>query len=195
MRRARSSGRSNVVYQWNFVRNLKAPDAAQARLLPGRASISRASTRSAPSASSTKPTPRRYFGFDGAEDYYHRASAMRVVDRIRVPALIITAEDDPFVPVAAVPRSEADRQPAHHAGRHPARRPLRVRRRTRGGDDDGYWAEQQIVDFACGSWRQPQTLCPLDTKRALRRFANSGPFPSSSCLKYTNASRRGRVAR
>ncbi len=39
-----------------------------------------------------------YFGFAGAEDYYHRASAMRVVDRIRVPALIITAEDDPFVP-------------------------------------------------------------------------------------------------
>ena len=39
-----------------------------------------------------------YFGFADAEDYYHRASAMRVVDRIRVPALIITAEDDPFVP-------------------------------------------------------------------------------------------------
>ena len=38
------------------------------------------------------------FGFDGAEDYYHRASAMRVIDRIRVPALIITADDDPFVP-------------------------------------------------------------------------------------------------
>ena len=40
-----------------------------------------------------------HFGFRDAEDYYHRASAMRVVDRIRVPALIITAEDDPFVPV------------------------------------------------------------------------------------------------
>jgi uncharacterized protein len=29
---------------------------------------------------------------------YHRASAMRVIERIRVPALIITADDDPFVP-------------------------------------------------------------------------------------------------
>src|SRR5262249_31235490 len=28
----------------------------------------------------------------------HRASAMRVIDRIALPALIITAEDDPFVP-------------------------------------------------------------------------------------------------
>src|SRR5207248_3141419 len=39
-----------------------------------------------------------YFGFKDAEDYYHRASAMRVADRIAVPTLIITAEDDPFVP-------------------------------------------------------------------------------------------------
>ena len=39
-----------------------------------------------------------YFGFDGAEDYYHRASAMRVVDRIRIPALVITSEDDPVRP-------------------------------------------------------------------------------------------------
>ena len=39
-----------------------------------------------------------HFSFDDAEDYYFRASAMRVVDRIRVPALIISAEDDPFVP-------------------------------------------------------------------------------------------------
>ncbi len=34
----------------------------------------------------------------GPSDYYHRASAMRTIDRIRVPALIISAEDDPFVP-------------------------------------------------------------------------------------------------
>src|SRR4029453_18461652 len=39
-----------------------------------------------------------HFGFRDASDYYHRASAMRVIDRIRVPALVITAGDDPFVP-------------------------------------------------------------------------------------------------
>ena len=39
-----------------------------------------------------------HFGFESAADYYHRASALRVIDRIRVPALVITAEDDPFVP-------------------------------------------------------------------------------------------------
>ena len=41
-----------------------------------------------------------HHGFAGATDYYHRASAMRVADRIRIPALILTAEDDPFVPAA-----------------------------------------------------------------------------------------------
>jgi predicted alpha/beta-fold hydrolase len=39
-----------------------------------------------------------YFGFAGASDYYYRASAMRVIDRVARPTLVITAEDDPFVP-------------------------------------------------------------------------------------------------
>ncbi len=39
-----------------------------------------------------------HHGFRDAADYYHRASALRVIDRIRVPTLIVTAEDDPFVP-------------------------------------------------------------------------------------------------
>ena len=39
-----------------------------------------------------------HHGFDGASDYYHRASAMRVIDRVARPALILSAADDPFVP-------------------------------------------------------------------------------------------------
>ena len=39
-----------------------------------------------------------YFGFRSADDYYHRASSLRIIDRIAVPTLVITAEDDPFVP-------------------------------------------------------------------------------------------------
>ena len=40
----------------------------------------------------------RYCGFRDAEDYYYRASALRVIAAIRVPTLIMTAQDDPFVP-------------------------------------------------------------------------------------------------
>jgi len=38
---------------------------------------------------------------------------MRVIDRVRIPALVITAEDDPFVPVGAV-----SRPPCHGANPH-----------------------------------------------------------------------------
>jgi hypothetical protein len=87
-----------------------------------------------------------YFGFKDAEDYYHRASSMRVIDRVSVPKLIITAEDDPFVP------SRPFRDPRVTANPH-----IEFRLCEHGGHcgfvgptgagDDGYWAERQIVDF------------------------------------------------
>jgi predicted alpha/beta-fold hydrolase len=89
-----------------------------------------------------------YFGFESAEDYYYRAAALRVVDRIQVPALIITAEDDPFVP------HESFRDPAIAANPNIT---VSVTRHgghcgflgsANGEGDDGYWAERQIVDFA-----------------------------------------------
>jgi predicted alpha/beta-fold hydrolase len=87
-----------------------------------------------------------YFGFKDAEDYYHRASAMRVIDRVRLPALIIAAEDDPFVPARSFhePQVAGNRHITLLACRHgghcgfvgPA-----------AAHDDGYWAEHRIVDF------------------------------------------------
>src|SRR5262249_6953968 len=87
----------NWLYQWNFVKDLKRRMRRKERFWPGLFDLSklnRIKTVREFDEAYTAP----YFGFDGAEDYYHRASAMRVVERIRVPALIITAEDDPFVP-------------------------------------------------------------------------------------------------
>lgn len=39
----------------------------------------------------------RYCGFCDADDYYHRAAAAQVLDRVTVPALILCAKDDPFI--------------------------------------------------------------------------------------------------
>jgi len=39
-----------------------------------------------------------HFGFRDSADYYHRASAIRVIDRIGIPTLLIHAKDDPFIP-------------------------------------------------------------------------------------------------
>jgi len=38
-----------------------------------------------------------YSGFASAEDYYYRAAAARVLPQVAIPALILHAQDDPFV--------------------------------------------------------------------------------------------------
>ena len=144
--------RQNVVYQWNFVRGLKARMRRKDACFPGRFAIDRlGSVATVRQFDETYTAP--HFGFAGAEDYYHHASAMRVIDRIGVPALIITAEDDPFVPI------EPFRQPALTGN---PRIKLIVTKHgghcgfleAANGQSDGYWAERRIVDFADGVCRE-----------------------------------------
>jgi predicted alpha/beta-fold hydrolase len=47
----------------------------------------------------------RLHGFAGVDDYYGRSSCAQFLPRIRVPTLLVHAEDDPFVPDTAVPRA------------------------------------------------------------------------------------------
>lgn len=46
-----------------------------------------------------------YCGFRNADDYYYRAAAARVIDRVAVPTLILHAVDDPFVRLTAETRA------------------------------------------------------------------------------------------
>lgn len=46
----------------------------------------------------------RLHGFTGVDDYYGRSSCAQFLPRIRVPTLVVHAEDDPFVPADAIPR-------------------------------------------------------------------------------------------
>jgi predicted alpha/beta-fold hydrolase len=138
--------RQNVAYQWNFVRGLKARMRRKALTHPGRFPVTRlAEVRTVRQFDEVFTAPQ--FGFDGAEDYYHRASAMRVIDRIRIPTLIITADDDPFVPTEPFhdPRLTANEhitlRITHHGGHCGF-----VADST--GEGDGYWAEEQVVGFA-----------------------------------------------
>ncbi|HEY3635840.1 MAG TPA: alpha/beta fold hydrolase [Caldimonas sp.] len=43
-------------------------------------------------------------GFAGADDYYARSSAKRALAAIRIPALVLNARNDPFLPASALPR-------------------------------------------------------------------------------------------
>jgi predicted alpha/beta-fold hydrolase len=42
-----------------------------------------------------------YNGFRDAMDYYAQASSLPFISRIRIPALIVHAKDDPFIPFDA----------------------------------------------------------------------------------------------
>ena len=136
---------SNALYQWNFVRDLKRRMWRKDVLDPGAFDVSKLSAiKTVRQFDETYTAP--YFGFRSAEDYYHRASAMRVVDRIHVPALVITAEDDPFVP------SQPFRDPKVSGNPHIDLRVLPHGGHcgfvgVRSATDDGYWAETQIVEF------------------------------------------------
>jgi uncharacterized protein len=44
-------------------------------------------------------------GFRGVEDYWARASARPHLQRLRIPALLLNALNDPFVPAASLPRA------------------------------------------------------------------------------------------
>ena len=44
-------------------------------------------------------------GFRNTEDYWHRASAKPLLSHIRVPALVVNALNDPFVPASSLPRA------------------------------------------------------------------------------------------
>jgi len=136
----------NVVYQWNFVRGLKARMRRKAQCFPGRFTLERLrAVNSVRAFDETFTAP--HFGFASAEDYYHRASAMRVVHRVAVPALVITSADDPFVPV------EPFLDPALTGNPH-----ITLAITRHGGHcaflegpadgSDGYWAERAIVQFA-----------------------------------------------
>jgi predicted alpha/beta-fold hydrolase len=93
----------------------------------------------------------RYCGFEDASDYYARSSASRVVSEIRVPTLIIAAQDDPFVPFGPFqnPAIVDNRWITLIAPEH-------------GGhcafisQDDGperFWAEARIVEFCVSQSR------------------------------------------
>jgi predicted alpha/beta-fold hydrolase len=136
---------SNAIYQWNFVRDLKRRMRRKERVRPGLFDLSRLDRiRTVREFDEVYTAP--HFGFAGAEDYYHRASAMRVADRIAIPALIITARDDPFVPFEPFldPRVVGNPHITLFVCRHGGHCGL-VGPRAPG--DDGYWAERQIVEF------------------------------------------------
>jgi predicted alpha/beta-fold hydrolase len=149
---------ANRIYEYYFLMQLFRRFRLKARLFPGKFEVSRLRGISSLRMFDDRITAH-YCGFAGADDYYARAAASNVVDRIAVPTLIIHAANDPFIRMQpeTLRRIAANPNIAYietDDGGHCAF--LGEPRAARNGNDadvardDGRWAEREVVEFVAG---------------------------------------------
>jgi predicted alpha/beta-fold hydrolase len=134
----------NYFYQRHFVSGLMARYRKKQELFPERYSTNGLGPiRSVREFDDEITAPA--FGYRDAEDYYEHAGAKSVVDGVRVPMLMITAQDDPFVPYASFLKARVEENacvnfvaPKHggHCG---------FISRFEGAER--FWAEEKIVEW------------------------------------------------
>jgi predicted alpha/beta-fold hydrolase len=126
----------NRIYEVRFVRRMRARLLATGRYtvrdFAGLRSVIQLDDRiTAPS-----------FGFDGAEHYYRTQSALRYLPEIRVPALLIQARDDTFIPFRAFETAEVRTSRIELvATAHGGHLGFLARGRVR------FWADRAIIDW------------------------------------------------
>jgi predicted alpha/beta-fold hydrolase len=83
-----------------------------------------------------------HFGFASTADYYRAASSRYVLGAIRIPTLIVSALDDPFMGPNCIPFDEARENPmvTLETPRHGGHLGFLLA----GG---GSWIEQRVVEF------------------------------------------------
>ncbi len=137
--------RSNWIYQQDFVRRLKNRIRTKQKLYPELYDIS-----GLPKVRTVRQFDELFtapaHGFANADDYYYRSSSLRVIDQIRIPTLIIHAEDDPFIPIAPLRDPAVANNPhvlllATENGGHVAF----ISANPNG--EDRFWAENRVVEF------------------------------------------------
>jgi len=96
-------GFNRLVYTRMFLRSMKPKALAKLAQHPGlfdRAKLAAARTLYEFDDVFTAPL----HGFKGTDDYWSRASAKPQLARIRIPALVLNALNDPFVPASSLPK-------------------------------------------------------------------------------------------
>ena len=144
-------GFRRALYTANFMRTLRRKALDRARVYPGlvdTARVRRARTFAEYDRAVTAPL----HGFADELDYWTRASSGPYLARVRRPALLLNARDDPFVPPGVLPDPAALPSGVHvefparggHAGFLDGP-PWRV----------GSWAERRAVEFLATLLSQP----------------------------------------
>jgi uncharacterized protein len=152
---------SNRIYETYFLWALRRRMMQKARLFPHHFDVSRLRGIRSLREFDDKVTAY-YCGFTGVDDYYDRASAAHVVERVAVPTLVLYAANDPFIRITAETRRKISSNPnitfvetddgghcafiGESVGQSP-RSAAGVENGSEGCYDDGYWAEYEIVNF------------------------------------------------
>jgi len=159
------AGPGNGFYLRHFVSGLKKRMRRKASLFPGMYDLSRlARVRTLREFDDVITAP--YCGFRDAVDYYARSSALRVAAEIHVPTLVLTAQDDPFVPFSIFESAAVRTNPnvniiAPELGGHCAFV-------SRFAGAERFWAEARVMEFC-------------------RNLANAAPTPVSSAIRSNPA--------
>ena len=135
----------NWVYHHIFLSGLKARVQRKARMFPGKFDLSKLSKiKTLWEFDDTYTAPDD--GYKDAADYYEKSGARHVLGNIRVPCLIITAQDDPVVPYDTFKIDAMDVNPlikflapqyGGHCGFLQEPQPK----------EDVYWAENRMIEF------------------------------------------------
>jgi uncharacterized protein len=154
--------KDNILYQRHFVKGLMTRYARGVQIFPERYPRNGfGPIRTVREFDDAITAP--CFGFRGAEEYYEAAGAKRVVAQVRVPMLMITAEDDPFVPYVSFLAAGVEKNPciqflAPEHGGHCAF----ISNKSGAAR---FWAEQRIVEFCEEIWRSSAATQPKGFSR------------------------------
>ncbi|GGG53002.1 YheT family hydrolase [Hymenobacter glacieicola] len=133
----------NRIYLKRFMKTLRAKMRQKAALLPGQVDLTDIDAlQDFPQFDDRFTAPMH--GFKSADEYYEHASSGRYLAGIRVPTLLVNAQNDPFLPPSCFPREVATRSsyvyletPADggHVGF------------GEGAPDGRYYSERRAVEF------------------------------------------------
>ncbi|WP_045687399.1 YheT family hydrolase [Hymenobacter sp. AT01-02] len=133
----------NRIYLRRFLKSLRAKMREKAALLPGQVDINDLEAlQDFPQFDNRFTAPMH--GFTSADEYYEHSSSGRYLSNIRVPTLLVNAQNDPFLPPSCFPREVAAQSayvfletPADggHVGF------------AEGAPDGAYYSERRAVQF------------------------------------------------
>ena len=98
-------GLNRVLYTPLFLRTMKPKAQAKWQQYPGLFDLERA-LRARTLAEFDDAFTAPVHGFHGVRDYWTRASAKPLLRQIALPALLLNARNDPFVPASSLPQAE-----------------------------------------------------------------------------------------